>query len=129
MMRKVIQPKSLVDPRPRYTQAILSKTGRLLFIAGQTATDSKGQVVGKGNIEKQARQVMENLNAILCQAGASFDNVVKITVYITDRKFREAIGRVRREYFKNKPPTSTLVIIKGLARKEYFVEIDAIAVL
>ncbi len=129
MMRKVIQPKSLVDPRPRYTQVILSKPGRLLFIAGQTPTDSKGQIVGKGNIEKQARQVMENLKGILRQAGASFDNVVKITVYITDRKFREAIGRVRREYFKNKPPTSTLVIIKGLARKEYFIEIDAIAVL
>lgn len=128
-MRKVIQPKSIPDPRPRYTQAIMTKPGRLLFIAGQTAVDAKGNVVGKANIEKQVRQVMENLKSVLKEAGASFKDVVKITVYTTDIKYRETLSRVRREYFGSTPPTSTLVVVKGLANKDYLVEIEAIAVI
>lgn len=128
-MRKVIQPRRLSDPRPRYSQAILTKPGKLLFIAGQTASDQKGNVVGKGDIEKQARQVFENLKSILKEAGGSFKDIMKTTTYITDRKYREGLHRARRIYFKKNPPTSTLVIVKGLARKEYLVEVEAIAVL
>ena len=70
-MKERIQPKSLSDPRPRYSQAILTKPGRLLFIAGQTAVDGNGNIVGKGDIEAQAKQVLENLKAVLDEAGAS----------------------------------------------------------
>ena len=65
MATKVIQPKSLSDPRPRYSQGILADGGKLLFVAGQTASDKDGNVVGKGDIEAQTRQVFRNLSAVL----------------------------------------------------------------
>ncbi len=129
MMKKVIQPKQLSDPRPRYSQGILTKPGRLLFIAGQTATDKDGNVVGKGDIEAQAHQVFKNLGAVLKDAGGSFDNLVMTTTYITDISYREGYNRVRMQYYKKTSPTSTLVVVKGLAREEYLIEISAIAVL
>ena len=128
-MRKVIQPKSLNDPRPRYSQGILTSGGRLLFIAGQTASDKDGNVVGEGAIEAQAHQVFKNLIAVLEEVGGSLDNLVMTTTYITDRKYREGYNRVRKEYYKKSRPTSTLVIVKGLARKEYLIEIAGVAVL
>ncbi len=126
-MRKVIQPRKLTDPRPRYSQGILTKPGRLLFIAGQTASDKDGNVVGKGDIEAQARQVFENIKAVLNEAGGSLDDLVMTTTYITDIKYREGYNRIRNQYYKNTPPTSTLVVVKGLARKEYMIEIAGIA--
>ena len=128
-MRKVIQPKSLSDPRPRYSQGILAKGGKLLFIAGQTASDRDGNVVGKGDIEAQTHQVFKNLSAVLKEAGGSLENLVMTTTYITDREYREGYNRVRMQYYKTNPPTSTLVIVKGLAHPDYLIEINGVAVL
>lgn len=128
-MKKVIQPKNLPDPRPRYSQGILIKRAKILFIAGQTAVDQKGNVVGKGQIEIQAQQVFKNMKAILKKAGASFDNLVMTTTYLTDIKYREAYNKVRRQYYKKSAPTSTLVVVKGLAKKDYMIEISGIAIL
>ena len=127
--KKVIQPKGLNDPRPRYSQGIVAKPGRLLFIAGQTASDQDGNVVGKGDIEAQTHQVFRNLAAVLKEAGGSLDNLVMTTTYITDITHREGYNRVRTQYYKKTSPTSTLVVIKGLAREEYMIEIAGIAVL
>ena len=129
MPTKVIQPKGLSDPRPRYSQGILAEGGRLLFIAGQTASDGQGNVVGKGDIKAQTRQVFENIKAVLEAAGGSFDNMVMTTTYITDRKYREGYNEVRRDIYKKDPPTSTLVIVSGLANEDYMIEIAGIAVL
>jgi 2-iminobutanoate/2-iminopropanoate deaminase len=129
MARQVIQPKTLNDPRPRYSQAILTEGGKLLFIAGQTASDKAGNVVGKGDIKAQTRQVFENIKAVLEAAGGSFDNLVMTTTYITDRQYREGYNEVRREIYKKDPPTSTLVIVKGLANEDYLIEIAGVAVL
>lgn len=129
MATRVIQPKSLNDPRPRYSQGILREGGKVLFVAGQTASDKEGNVVGKGDIEAQTRQVFKNLSAVLQEAGGSLDNLVMTTTYITDRKYREGYNRVRSEQYKNNPPTSTLVIVSGLANPDYLIEIAGIAVL
>jgi enamine deaminase RidA (YjgF/YER057c/UK114 family) len=129
MATKVIQPKSLSDPRPRYSQGILAEGGKLLFIAGQTASDKDGNVVGKVDIEAQTHQVFKNLSAVLEEAGGSFDNLVMTTTYITDRKNREGYNRVRMQYYKTNSPTSTLVIITGLAHPDYLIEINGVAVL
>jgi enamine deaminase RidA (YjgF/YER057c/UK114 family) len=129
MTKKVVQPKTLNDPRPRYSQGLLTKPGRLLFIAGQTASDKDGNVVGKDDIEAQAHQVFKNIAAVLKEAGGSFDNLMMTTTYITDIKYREGYNRVRTQYYKKTPPTSTLVVIKGLAREGYLLEIAGIAVL
>ena len=129
MSTKVIQPKDLSDPRPRYSQGILAEGGKLLFIAGQTASDKDGNVVGKGDIEAQTHQVFKNLSSVLKEAGGSLDNLVMTTTYITDRKYREGYNRVRMQYYKKDPPTSTLVIVTGLAHPDYLIEINGVAVL
>ncbi len=128
-MKEIIQPKKLSDPRPRYSHAIQTDPGKLLFMAGQTATDQQGNIVGKGDIVAQATQVLENMKAILEEVGGSLADIVKTTVYITDIKYREGMGQVRSRYFENDPPTSTLIVVKGLAREEFLIEIEAMAVL
>jgi 2-iminobutanoate/2-iminopropanoate deaminase len=127
--KKVIQPKTLHDPSPRYSQGLVANAGQLLFIAGQTASDKEGNIVGRGDIEAQTHQVFKNIAAVLQEAGGSFDNLVMTTTYITDIKNREGYNRVRMQHYKGVPPTSTLVVIKGLAREEYLIEINGIAVL
>lgn len=127
MTRKDIQPESLPDPRPRYTHGILAE-GRLLFIAGQVAVDRENTIVGKGDPERQAEQVFENLKAVLEAAGASFDNLVMTTTYLTDIAYREAFNSVRVKYYARTPSTNTLVVVKGLANPDYLIEISGIAV-
>ena len=129
MARTVVQPKTLNDPRPRYCQGIITEGGKMLFIAGQTASDAQGNVVGKGDIKAQTRQVFDNIKAVLEAAGGSLDNVVMTTTYITDRKYREGYNEVRRGIYKKDPPTSTLVIVTGLANEDYLIEIAGIAVI
>jgi 2-iminobutanoate/2-iminopropanoate deaminase len=129
MANQTIQPKPLNDPRPRYSQGILTQGGKVLFIAGQTASDKDGNVVGKGDIKAQTRQVFDNIKAVLEAAGGSLDNLVMTTTYITDRQYREGYNEVRRGMYKKDPPTSTLVIVRGLANEDYLIEIAGIAVL
>ena len=129
MTRKVIQPEGLKDSRPRYSQGILTDGGRLLFIAGQTAADQDGKVVGKGDPERQAEQVFANLGAVLEAAGATFDNLVMTTTYLTDIRYREAYNAVRLKYYRNSQPTSTLVVVQALGGEDFLIEIDGIAVL
>jgi enamine deaminase RidA (YjgF/YER057c/UK114 family) len=101
----------------------------MLFIAGQTAVDADGKVVGKGDPEKQVEQVFANLAAVLEAAGGTLDNLVMTTTYLTDIKYREAYNKVRLKYYRNNQPTSTLVVVKALANEEYLIEIDGIAVI
>lgn len=129
MAGQTIQPDALPDPRPRYRQGIVVAGGRWLFIAGQVAVDRTGAVVGKGDIDRQARQVFENLRAVLAAAGAGFDQLVMTTTYLTDASLRPAFAAVRADYLTAEPPTSTLVIVKALANEDFLVEIDGIAVL
>ncbi|MDE0028462.1 MAG: RidA family protein [Deltaproteobacteria bacterium] len=128
-MRKELSPKSIPDPRPRYTQGILAEGKRLLFIAGQTGVDADNNVVGKGDVAAQTEQVLKNMKAVLDEAGASFADIVKITTYITDPRFRDGLNPARLKYFGDNPPASTLVVVSGLADPDYLVEIEAIAVL
>jgi enamine deaminase RidA (YjgF/YER057c/UK114 family) len=128
-MRKVFAPQSIPDPRPRYSQGILAEGKRLLFIAGQTAVDADNNVVGKGDAGAQAEQVLKNMKAVLDEAGASFADIVKITTYVTDPRYRDDINPARLKYLGDNPPTSTLVVVSGLASPDYLVEIEAIAVL
>ena len=127
MTRRDIQPASLPDPRPRYTHGIEAE-GRLLFIAGQVAVDAENNVVGHEDGEKQAEQVFENLKAVLTAAGASFENLVMTTTYLTDIKHREAFNTVRARYYRTTSPTNTLVVVAGLAHPDYLIEISGIAV-
>ena len=129
MTSLVIQPPSLPDPRPRFSQGLLTEGERLLFIAGQTAVDKNNNVVGRGDIDRQAEQVFANLEAVLREAGATFDNLMMTTAYLTSIEYREAYNRIRLRYYRHHCPVSTLLIVAGLANPDYLIEIDGIAVL
>ena len=125
MERKIIQPKGLWDPRPRFAQ--VTQVGNQVYIAGQTAVDEEGKLVGKGDIEAQARQIFLNLRKCLEAVGAGFEQVVKITVYSLDLDaHQEVIRRLRREFFKA-PVASTTLQVSRLVDPDWLLEIEAIA--
>lgn len=125
-MKKIVVPKGLPKPTG-YSPAV--RAGNLLFISGQIAENAKGEIVGKGDFETQARQVFENLKAILAAEGGTLDDLVQIRVHLTDIKNLAKFRQVRSEYFKKDPPASTLIAVKGLIMEELLIEIDGIAVL
>lgn len=128
MPREILQPKGLMDPRPRYSQ--VSRFGKHVYVAGQLARDAQGNPVGKGDIVAQTRQVFENIKRCLEAVGASFDHVVKINVYLTDiRQQLGAVAKVRQGYFGSEAVPSTTVEVSRLADPEALVEIEAIALL
>ena len=101
----------------------------VVYLAGQVALSADGQLVGEGDFEAQCRQVFENLQTVLGQAGASFDNVVKVTVFLPDVTNLPAYRRVKAEFVTGKQPASTALEVKGLAFPELMVEVEAVAVL
>ena len=122
-----IQPAGL-HHLPLYTHVV--KAGTTVYIAGQTAVDQGGQIVGTGDITAQAHQTFEDLRRALDAVGADFSNVAKITVYATDPNYLRPIVEVRGQYFgRPDPVASTFVAVTGLALPELLVEIEAIAVL
>ena len=128
-----IQPQGLPKP-PTYAHVVKAgpSTGSgqaTIYIAGQVAQDERGQVVGRGDFSAQATQVFENLKKALSSAGADFKDLVKITVYLTDARYREPLGEVRSKYLKDPLPASTLVVVAVLAQPDYLLEIEGIAVL
>lgn len=127
----LVEPAGLAPTGGRYSQAV--KVGDWLFIAGQTALDASGNVVGMNDATAQTRQVYQNLAAAVRAAGGTPANIVKTVTYIIHRDHVQAVRAAREELapalFGNKPPTSTLLVISGLARPEFLVEIDAVAYL
>jgi enamine deaminase RidA (YjgF/YER057c/UK114 family) len=112
-----------------YSQVVEVRGGRTLYISGQIALDSSGQVVGSGDFTAQIKQVFANLKARLDEAGASFNDVVKINFYLTDASDIQILRDVRDSFVnREQPPASTLVIVKQLLRPELLIELDAIAV-
>jgi 2-iminobutanoate/2-iminopropanoate deaminase len=128
-MKKTIQPQSLWNPQSRYAQGIVIEPRRILFIAGQTAVDRAGKIVGEGNIEAQTAMILQNIKTIVEEAGGSLKDLVSTTSYVTGTEHLSGFYKARREFFKEALPTSTTVVVKGLARSEYLVEIQAIAAL
>ena len=121
-----INPQGMTQPT-NYHHVI--RADNMLFIAGQVALDGSGQLVGEGDMKAQVQQVLKNLETVLSSQGADFRHVVKINIFTTDvDAFREA-SEVRQRYFRGNPPASTLVEIKRLARPQFLVEIEAIAML
>lgn len=121
-----INPDGMTQPTA-YTHLV--KHNDLLFIAGQVALDSDGNVVGTGDMSAQFRQALENLKTILASEGADFSNVVKTTIFTTSIDEFRRTSEIRSEYFGEHASASTLVQIERLARPVFLVEIEAIAVL
>jgi 2-iminobutanoate/2-iminopropanoate deaminase len=129
MKKEIITSEKLSKPLGIYSQAVKAEGKRLLFISGMTARDKEGNIVGKGDMRAQTRQVLENIKAVLDKAGATFDQIVKVTVFITDMSRFQEIHEVRAQYFKKDYPASTMVQVSGLVSPEMMIEIEAVAVL
>jgi len=111
------------------TWAQCTRKGNLLFISGQTAFNANSEIIGKGNFEIQAKQAFDNLVALLEAGGSSLEDLMMITVFVTNMANRPLLVKIQDKYFRNNPPASTLVEIKRLVDDELLIEINGIAVL
>ncbi|MFD5053429.1 RidA family protein [Streptomyces tendae] len=117
-----------VAPAAQYTHVVLG-TGRFVAVSGQLALDEDGKPVGGGDPAAQARQVFENLRRCLASAGATFDDVVKLTYFVTDMAHMGAIRAARAEHIPDdRLPTASAVQVAALVRPEFLMEIEAFAV-
>jgi reactive intermediate/imine deaminase len=102
--------------------------GRMVAVSGQVPLDAAGNLVGRDDIRAQARQVFENLTTALTAAGATWEDVVMLTVYLTDLADLADFRSVRDEYISaERPPASSLVQVSGLVNAAFRIEIDALA--
>ena len=122
-----VNPPTLNKPNG-YTHVVIATGSRTIFIAGQTATDKNGNVIGKGDFRAQATQVFENLKSALAAAGASFSDVVKLNYYVLDMGNAPVLREVRNGYLGSAFPASTLVQVGKLAQDGFMLEIEAVAV-
>ena len=127
-----IQPEGMFSS-PVYTQAVKVSDGALLFVSGQVAYDADGNILDAGNLKAQAHHAIDNLERVFSTTNATWENVVKITVYVVNYNpatDRAIIGAVLRERITSaKPPANTLLGIQTLAREGLLIEIEAIVAL
>jgi enamine deaminase RidA (YjgF/YER057c/UK114 family) len=117
-----------VAPAAQYSHVCLG-TGRFVAVAGQLPLDEDGRLVGEGDPAAQARQVFENLRRCLAAAGAGFDDVVKLTYFVTDMAHMPAIREARAAHIPgDRLPAASAVQVAGLVRPEFLMEIEAFAV-
>lgn len=103
------------------------RAGNTVYLRGQTAMDLDGKLVGVGDPAAQAENAMRCAEILLKEAGSDLSHVCKIVIYITDRAYREPVYRVIGKWLKGVYPVSTGIIVNGLAKPEYMMEIDIIA--
>jgi reactive intermediate/imine deaminase len=127
MNREEFRVEGMSVPISHYADAV--RAGELLFVSGCIAVDGEGNLVGGDDVVAQARRVFENVGAVLAAAGASPNDVVKVTLFLTDVDDRPAINEVRKAWFGETRPASTLVEVSRLAIPGAKIEVEAVAVL
>ncbi|QYB05780.1 RidA family protein [Rhodococcus sp. USK10] len=109
-------------------QAVVA--GGVVYLRGQIGQDlDTRESVGIGDVEAQAEQAMANIAMLLKESGSRLEDVVKVTIYLVDVRYRETVYRVVGRWLKGVHPVSTGIVVDALARPEWFVEIDATAVI
>ncbi len=103
------------------------RANNTVYVRGQTAMDLDGKIIGIGDAAAQTENAMACAKVLLEEAGSKLGDVVKIVIYITDRAYREPVYRVVGKWLKGVYPVSTGIIVQGLAKPEYMMEIDIIA--
>jgi 2-iminobutanoate/2-iminopropanoate deaminase len=114
-------------PVANYKMATRQEGGQLLYISGQVARDTNGNVVGTGDMRAQAREVFQNLRQVLQAAGGDLKDLMKITTYITNIEHFPALAEVRSEVFQGELPASTLIVVKSLFHPDFLIEVEGIA--
>ena len=132
MEKTILNPQNLARPRG-FSHGILTTGGRMLFLAGQTASDAEGRIVASGDVVGQYEQVLCNLKAVVEAAGGSMQDIVKITIFVRDRDdyfaHLKQLGRVHQSFFGTYYPATALFEISRFYQDEALIEIEGIAVL
>ncbi|WP_425392142.1 RidA family protein [Ekhidna sp.] len=133
MKKECLNPDSLVDTRDfGFSQIVVARPGKFVFLSGQVAWDEDGNIVGKNDLESQTRQSIKNLQTAIEAAGGTLENVTMLRIYIVNYQEKESpiISNILKEYFGTEnPPASTWLNVQGLANKEFMIEIEAQAVI
>ena len=132
LSRRVINTKNAPQPIGLYAQALQAQPQELLFIAGQVSINAGGTLVGNGDVAAQTRQIFRNIGAILESVGADFSNVLEFTTYVVGRDAIQPFIKTRSELFatlypESDYPPNTLLVVAGLVREDYLVEIKSVA--
>ncbi len=128
MAHEILHSDELSDPVGVFVQATRVRAeGDVIYVSGLTSRNRDGSVHGAGDVRAQTRRILENLQKILATADAGLDDVVRVTVYITDMGDFDAIHEVRRQFFAGTRPASTMVEVSRLVEPEMLIEIEAIA--
>jgi len=130
MSKQFLNPASL-NPTNGFSHVVTATGGKTIYISGQVSVNEKAEVIGKGDMRAQTERTFENLKACLAAAGATFDDVVKITYYVVGLAAEHVphIREIRKKYLSaTNPPASTLVGVKALVVPDWLIEIEAIAV-
>jgi 2-iminobutanoate/2-iminopropanoate deaminase len=113
-----------------YSQGVkVTQAQSLLFLSGQVAYTADGGVAFRGDFKAQARGAFEAIKALVEAQGGTMANIVKITTFVTDMRYRLDLAPLREEFLGKKGPASTLVEVSALAHPDWMIEIEAIAVL
>lgn len=132
MDREILNPSSLARPSG-FSYGVLTTGGRLLFLAGQTASDADGQIIALGDLVAQYEQVLRNLQTVVTAAGGTMQDIVKITIFVSNRDDYRAhlkpLGQIHRAYFGNHYPATALFEISRFFQDGALIEIEGIAVL
>lgn len=129
MSKKTLNPEGLTPPSVSHSLVAIGGPGHLVFVSGQTASDPQGNVVGPGDIRAQTRYVLEKMRRSVEAAGGSLDDIVSMTVFVTDARYFAAVNEVRREVIAANFPASTMAQVTAFGRPEMLVEMNAIAVI
>ncbi len=132
MEKQIINPPSLARASG-FSHGILVTGGRLLFLAGQTASDVEGRIVAPGDLVAQYEQVLRNLKTVVEEAGGQMQDIMKITIFVRDRNdyhaHLKALGKVHQAYFGAYYPATALLEISRFFQDEALIEIEGLAVL
>jgi enamine deaminase RidA (YjgF/YER057c/UK114 family) len=128
MAKTTLNPQGLPTPRGSYSLINIAQPGRMVFVAGQTASDHQGNVVGVADVRAQTHYILEKIKRAVEAAGGTLNDVVAMNVFTTDVRYHRDINEVRREVLGENFPTSTMVQVVALARPELLLEINATAV-
>lgn len=124
---RLISPRNVTKTDGTWSQGV--RKNNFIFISGQVPLDFEGNIIGKSNFELQAKQALDNFMSVLDELGGKQENIMMITVFLTNMKYRPLFAKIRENYFKKNPPASTVVEVTRLFMEEILIEINGIAFL